>query len=84
MTIKKGAKWTRSLNFKKYFASSFGISHAGKYIRFDFGDEVVKLSERDSAYISECQIIMDEDGFEKFFNLLKNYKEVKFDKKKKE
>lgn len=83
MTIKKDSAWTRSMHFRKYFATLFGITHSGKYIRLDFGNEQVKYSEKDHAYVSECQIIMDKEGFDKFFNLLKKYKEAEFDKKKK-
>jgi len=83
MAIEKGGRWTRSLTFKKYFASGFGITHAGNYIRLDFGDEKVQFGDKNTANVSECQIIMDKEGFNRFFNLLKSYKEVKLEKKKK-
>jgi len=74
MAIEKGAKWIRSPNFRKYFATGFGLSHAGNTIRLDFSDEKVEFSKKDVANVSECQVIMDKKSFNVFFNLLEGYK----------
>ena len=73
MAIEKESKWIRSPGFKKYFASSFGVSKSGNFLRLDFGDEKVKFDEKDVANVSECQIIVDKKSFEVLLNLLKNF-----------
>lgn len=81
MVIDKKSKWTRSPSFRKYFATSFGISKVGNYIRLDFGDERVQFSKEDAANVSECQIITDINGFNTFLDLLNKYNENQIKKK---
>lgn len=73
MKIKKKSKWIRSPSFKKYFATSFGITKSGNFYRLDFGDEKVQFAKDDTANVSECQLIIDKKSFEVFLNLLKKF-----------
>ena len=57
MAIEKGSKWIRSPNFRKYFATGFGLSHAGNMIRLEFSDEKVEFSKKDVA--NELEFCVD-------------------------
>jgi hypothetical protein len=86
MAIDKKSRWVRSPSFSKYFATTFGITKSGDHFRLDFGDERVQFAEKEFANVSDCQIVIDKEGFDKFFNLLKIFREKienKEDNKKK-
>ena len=74
MEILKATKWIRSPNFQKLFATAFGITISGNYVRLDFGNEQVQFSKDDTAYVSETQIMMDLDSFEVFYKLLTKHR----------
>jgi len=71
MKIEEKAKWVRAPNFQKYFSTNYGITRTDDIIRLDFGNEQVQFSEEETAYVSECQVIMDMKNFNVFFEMLK-------------
>ena len=76
MSEKNDEKWTRAPSFKKYYATIFGLTHSGRLVRLDIGNEKVKFSEDDIANVSECQIIMDKPSFTALRGLFKRYEEL--------
>ena len=73
MSKDKPMKWVRSPSFRKYFATSFGVSKSGDIFRLDFGDEATKFSDKpeDFAYVSEAQIIMPKEAVKALYYMLK-------------
>ncbi len=77
MGREKPRKWIRSPSFKKYFATSFGVTKTEKIFRLDFGDEATKFSDKpeDFAYVSEAQIVMTKEAIKTLYNMFKKMDE---------
>lgn len=70
MVIEKNKITIRSQEFKKYFATHFGIGHAKRYVHLDIGNEITILPDKKQANVSDCQLIMDFPSFKALVELL--------------
>ena len=70
--------WSRTPKFVKYYGSVFGITKSGNLYRIDIGNERMQINENEVINISECQILLDEEAFNKLYQLMgKAKKETK-------
>lgn len=70
MAIEKNKLIIRTPNYRKYFATHFGINHARRTVHLDIGNESTTLPDGKNANVSECQLIMDFYSFKALTELL--------------
>lgn len=70
MPIEKNTITIRSLDFRKYFATSFGVHNTKRTVLLDVGNEITTLPDGKKANVSDCQLIMDFISLKALTNLL--------------
>ncbi|KYK29176.1 hypothetical protein AYK20_00500 [Thermoplasmatales archaeon SG8-52-1] len=77
MSIKKNVLTIRGSDFRKYFATSFGVHHTKRFTFLDIGNEKTKLPDGKEANVSDCQLIMDFQALKALKDLLDfEFKEI--------
>ena len=71
MSIKEGALNIRGQDYKKYWATNFGVKHTRRTVLLEIGNERTVLPDGRVANISDCSIIMDFIAYKTLIGLLK-------------
>ncbi len=74
--VDKKETWTRSLDFKKYFGTVFGITQAGDSYRLDIGNERIQIKKDELVNVADCQIILPQESFNVLLGLLNRIKKL--------